>query len=809
MNTIYKLILINAFILFSQYTYAQNSNAWGTIIDEHKNPAEFVTVALYKATDSSLVKTALTNDKGQFTFNLNKAGDYFFKASNMGYKVFKSKTLKFDGAQKIDFGIAQLIAISQTLKEVSVISTKPLIERKMDRLVMNVSNSTTATGSSALELLQKAPGVSVDQNDNISMLGKQGVMIQIDGKQTYMSNADVSNLLKNMQSNEIESIELISNPSSKYDASGNSGIINIKTKKGKGGGTNGSINAGFGYGKNYRALGGINLNHRAKNFNVFGNYNYSRSIREQTLNIDRIVTGNKDTYFSQLGVTEKTNNSNNFKFGFDYFINKNNTIGFLLNGYANTGKEDFNNHTLIGPSFSQKDSSIVSQNLIKNTYTNLSYNLNYKSVLDTAGQEISADLDYGRYNGEDIANYDNNYLNANGTAIRPLVLTRNITPAIIDIKAIKIDYSLPLKNKAKLEAGLKSSWVKTDNNLNAEEFVNSNWVTDNKRSNQFIYEENVNAAYVNFNKQFKTTSVQLGLRAEQTNSNGNSVTLGKEIKRDYLNFFPSVFINQTLNKNNDLNLSYSRRIDRPSYDDLNPFLYYLDQYTYNQGNPFLNPQYTHNFEATYLLKKKYSLTLNYSKTSDVITQVLLPNNETKAFYQTNENIATQNTLAAVVDVPVSITKWWTSNNNFNVFYINFKADNIGGQSLNNKSTSYQIKSMHNFKIANGLNAELNFNYQAPLIYGVFKMTENYALDAGISKSFINKKANLKLAVTDIFNTQSNRLSSALPGLQYWLFQQRDTRTVRLNFSYRFGNNEIKPARRRNTGLEAEQGRMKN
>ncbi|MCZ4243406.1 TonB-dependent receptor domain-containing protein [Pedobacter punctiformis] len=814
MNTFYKLLLTAISVFTANSLYAQTSskpNISGVILDENKKPADYVTVVLFKATDSSVVKTAFTDQAGNFNFLVSAKGDYFYKASMMGYKTLRSKTFKLENAdQKIDFGSAQLSSASQNLKEVTVAFTKPLIERKSDKLVMNVENSSIATGSTALELLQKAPGVSVDQNDNISMQGKQGVLIMLDGKQTYMSSADVANLLRNMQSSQIESIELITNPSSKYDAAGNSGIINIKTKKSKSAGTNGSLNLGAGQGKNFRGNAGIDLNHRDKKFNLYGNYNYFYNKNSRNIYIDRIsngVNGNPDTYFSQGGGNIRHNNSNGYKVGLDIFLNKNNTLGFLVNGYSNTSNQDENNKTLIGPSFSKLDSFTISNSFTKNSYKNIAYNINYKSVLDTAGQEITFDGDYSSYKGNSNIDYINDYFFANGTPIRPTVLTRNATPTNIKIKAFKIDYTLPISKTVKFETGIKSSWVTTDNNFAAEQFVNNIWQNDVHKSNQFIYDENVNAAYANLNKQFKSTSIQLGLRAEQTNSKGNSITENKIVKRDYLDFFPSVFINQALSKNNDLGISYSRRIDRPSYDDLNPFIYFLDQYTYQKGNPFLNPQYTHNFELNYTFMKKYIAALSYSRTSDLISQVLLPDG--KALFQTNENLAKQEVWGLNINAPVKIFKWWETNNNLNIFNLKYDSPNLAGRALSTNKTSFQFKTQHTFTIAKGFTGELSGNYESPIDGGTIAIKERYGVDMGLSKSFMEKKMNLKFSLSDVFKTQKMRANSTLTGLEYTIRQDYDSRVARISFTYRFGQNEIKPARRRSTGLESEQGRIKN
>jgi len=330
-----------------------------------------------------------------------------------------------------------------------------------------------------------------------------------------------------------------------------------------------------------------------------------------------------------------------------------------------------------------------------------------------------------------------------------------------------------------------------------------------RRSNQFIYDENVNAAYTNINKQFKNTSVQVGLRVEQTNSTGNLITTNDVVKRSYLDFFPTFFVQQTLSKNNQVGFSYSRRIDRPSYDALNPFVYYLDQYTYNKGNPFLKPQYTNNFELSYTLMQKYLLSVNYSHVNDVITQVLLPDEKQKALYQTNANLATNISYGANVNVPVKLAKWWDMNNNLNVFHLSFESPNLEGKALKTGKTSMQFKMQNTFVIVKGFTAELIGSYESPLDYGTLSIGSRYFMDMGLSKSLFNKKASLKLAMSDVFNTNDQNITSAYPGLKYELYQKNDTQMGRVSFTYRFGKNEIKPARRRSTGTEDEQGRIKN
>ena len=808
------LFILSGLVFLSSSLNAQTkivgSRISGTVLDEEKKALDFATISLLSASDSALLRTAVSGLDGKYFFENLPAGTYRVNITMVGFAKTRSKDFTISESKpSADLGEMVVPRDNKMLGEVRVVAIKPFIERKIDRLVVNVEGSSVSTGSTALEVLQKAPGVTLDQNDNIAMQGKQGVLVMLDGKQTYMSNADVANMLRNMPSTQIETIELITNPSAKYDAAGNSGIINIKTKKSNSVGTNGTLTAGAGMGDHYRANGGLSLNHRNKNINVFGNYNYSTREQGQNMIIDRIVASQPaTTYFGQTGSFVRDNDNNNFKAGLDIFLNKKNTLGFLVNGYLNSGSEIYNNTTLIGRSFSQTDSSVIAVNDGNSRYSNMAYNANYKTTLDTSGKELSVDLDYSRYSGNERTLYDNRFHNTNGTVKAPSFIQNN-TPSIINIKAVKLDYSMPFSKTVKMEAGLKSSWVKTDNDFQFERLVSNAWQNDPGRSNQFVYDENVNAAYVNLNKQYKSTSVQLGLRAEQTNSNGNSITTAKEVNRSYIDVFPSVFINQAVSKNHDLGLSYSRRIDRPSYDALNPFMFFLDQYTYNQGNPFLNPQYTNNFELSYNYKKTYSLTFNYSLTKDVITQVLLPDTAKKALFQTNENLDKQINYSVNVNAPVSLSKWWSTSNNASVFYLGFRSPDLRGQDLSSGRVALQFNSQHKFVISPSITAELSGDYTSPIEYGTLKISSQYAIDLGLSKSFMKKKANVKIALSDVFDTRKQTISSAYTGLDYNLVQKNETRIGRLSFTYRFGKSEIKPERRRSTGLEDEQRRIKN
>lgn len=806
---LFALITFHIIGLNTKKSFAkENVSISGKVKDAQQKTLDFVTISLLSSKDSSIIKTAITDLSGSFVFNLVKSGAYLLRAQQFGYKEVIVHCL----VKETNIILPDIILYpeSKNLAEVVVSAKKPLIERKADKMVMNVESSTLAVGSNALEVLQRAPGVTVDQNDQIALQGKQGVNIMLDGKMTFMSNADVVTLLKSMQSSEIETIELITNPSSKYDASGNAGIINIKRKKGKGLGTNGNFNGNVSKGINYRNNVGFSVNHRSKRSNVFGNYNYSKFNNDQVLGIDRISSlNNADLYFSQISNNFDANNNHNFKAGADFFINSKNTIGLMLNGNFSNGISHNVSNTLVGNSFSNSDSIVFVDGNSKKNYKNLSYNANYKLTIDSLGQEISADADYSNFISNESSYYDNFYLNTDRSTLRSPWFINNQSPSNIDIKAIKADYSKPLSKTFKIDAGLKSSWVKTDNDLKFTQLNNKQWENLANRSNHFIYTENINAAYLNVNKEFSFVNIQFGLRTEHTHSKGNLITNKQVVERDYVNLFPNVSFSKALGKNNDVTLSYSRRINRPNYDALNPFIFYLDQYTYSKGNPFLNPEFANNIELGYTFKKMYNLTLNYTITNNPITQILLPDNSNKSLFQTTSNLNKQINYGANFNAPITIAKWWTSSNNFGAYYMGFRADDLQGQNLNTGKIFYQINSQHNFTINKTVNAEFSGDYTSSLIYGTIKIKPVYMFNTGISKNFKQNKYNLKLTLTDIFNTNRQKISSAYTGLEYKLNQKNETQFFRLSFTYKFGSNEVKPERNRNTGLENEQRRLKN
>jgi iron complex outermembrane receptor protein len=807
-STSTKIILL-PILLFGLITtaFAQTAKVTGTVIDDHQTPVSFATISLLRAKDSSLVKGTLGTDGGTFVLERVAAGAYIVKATAVGYGKGVSQPFTIAaGADAFAVPTITMPSAAQALKTVSVQASRPLIEHQADRTVMNVENSVLAAGNSAMEILQRAPGVSVDKDDNISLKGKQGVTVMINDKLTYLTSAQLATLLRSTDGTTIKSIEVITNPSAKYDASGNSGIINIKLKKNKDAGTNGSLTAGVGYGFKGKDNESLNINHKQGNLNVFATLSHNDNTNQQSIQIKRIITAPAipTAYFNQYTDLRSTKHNNSYRFGADYDLSPKNTIGFVVNGYSNTENDRIDNPTFIGRSFDRADSSLHTVSTNKQTYKDFAANVNDVWKIDTAGQQINADLDYSRFRNDANAQYMTNFFLPDGSVQHPPAFLGNQTPSVITIRTAKVDYAKPFSKTLKFESGLKFSDVQSDNDLMQTRSATAAYLS----TNHFVYDEKVDAGYVNLNKSFKNTSVQLGLRAEYTSSNavGDSSNVVQTINRHYLNFFPSVFIHRDLGKKNEIGFSYSRRIDRPQYDNLNPFVFNLDPYTYIKGNPYLRPQYTNNFEFSYTYNKQLNVTLGYSRTTDVITEVPGTDPATKISFITNENLQVQNSYNLNVNTPYTVTKWWEGDVNITGFYLGFKSNGLQGANLDRGQLAYQGRTTQTFSFS-GFKTELTANYQSPLTYSLYYVKAQYSADAGVSRSFSNKKLNVKLSMSDLFNTLRNDVTSNYQNNNLDIRQKRESRITRLTLTYNFGSNKIS-SRKHQTGADEEKNRVK-
>jgi hypothetical protein len=844
-----KLIIL--FLFLASTTFAQTKGkVLGSLLDEKSKPLPFANVLLHKAKDSTLARAIFSDELGKFVFEQIADNQYFISASMVGYQRYQSPRFIISAENPtVELEKIQLNLASKSLGEVTVSAKKPFIEQKLDKLVVNVENSIVATGNTVLEVLQKSPGVTVDNNDNISIKGKKGVQIYMDGKPTYLNQNDLANLLKNMTSEQIEKIEIITNPSSRYDAAGNSGIINIVTKKDKNLGTNGSVSGGMAMSlmpfdfqtglqksSNYQEIEtaetgfipklntNLNLNNRNKKVNIYGNLNFSD--RESFQNNSYFRTIDEQT-IEQYSLEQTFSKNFGYKAGIDYYISKKTTWGFMVNG--NLGEYGQRKPSTNNSYFKDVNGNV---NLIPRTTSNGTnswksgiFNTNLKHTFDSTGRELNIDFDFSVYNNLNRElGMTTRFFTPEGIEFgNPLYVTSNI-PNKYNIAAAKIDYTIPLiKSKSKLELGAKSSFVKSDNDI----MFFKNEKVDIGRTNHFIYTENINAIYANFSKEINEKfSIQTGLRAEHWKAKGNSLTLNEVRTREKLQLFPTFFLSQKLNKNNSLNYSYSRRIDRPDYESLNPFIYFLDPYTFQIGNEYLRPQFANTFELTHTFKDAVVTTLGYSFTTDMMLEVIKNAKDDPIFleritkyslekevdankitFATKENLKRFSNYSLNISFPVPVTKSWMMNNNITTFYNQYEGV-LFDQMLSVGAFAYNLFSSQSITLKKGFTAEVSGWYNSRNVMGQFMGKPQGAVNLGIQKSMWQKRGILKLSVNDVFLTSYWNGDANFGGVNISVKNRWDARQVRLNFSYKFGNQQVKAARRRSTATESEQSRVK-
>lgn len=682
---------------------------------------------------------------------------------------------------------------SQELKEVKVVAKKRMFEQKIDRMVVNVDASISNAGTTALEVLEKTPGVQVDKDGNISLKGKQGVTVMLDGRPTYLSGEELANLLRGMESSQLDQIEVMTNPPARYDAAGNSGVINIKTKKNKNQGLNGSVTLGVTQGKYFRTNESLSLNYRAKKVNLFANYSFSRGDGFNQLEIFRRYTENdgKDTraIFEQVAFMRNNRTNNNLKLGMDYYLSKKTTLGIVFSGFANPERNrGFNTSYLKSPT-SVTDSIVLSTSNMREVWKNGGINLNLRHSYDTTGRELTADVDIIAYdisNAQDITN----------TSFTPDMVKKSgdrllgDLPMNINIYSAKMDYVHPLKNNMRIEAGWKSSYVITDSKAKYFNMSNDNESSpDYGKTNFFRYRENINAAYINFNKKLsKKLDMQTGLRFENTNywglQHGNPTRTDSSFTNTYNSLFPTVYLGYAADKNNQFGLSLGRRIDRPRYEDLNPFMYFIDRYTYGRGNPYLRPQYTNNVEVSHTFKGFLTTTLNYSHTKNLIAETFDQEGE-YATIQSNGNYGKRNNMGIAVSAQVPVAKWFSSNIYTNYSY-NKLEGKLYGEDVNIEAGTFLASVNNQFTFTKGWSGELSGWFRTKGIEGQIITYPMGAMTAGVAKQVMKGKGTLKFTVRDILYTQPPRGDINFKTTEAKFRASWDSRQANLTFTYRFG-----------------------
>ena len=795
-----KLVVASLAILFALFTgqvMAQNPVGilTGKVSDAKGEAIPFATILLVKSQDSSMVKGALTDMEGNFSVEKISKGNYLVSIRMMGYENYYTPVIEITNEIPVVLPPIQLKDASTKLAEVTVTAQKPMIEVKNGTVVMNVATSSILTNGTTFDALSKAPGVSTNQDGKISIKGKQNVIILIDGKQTYLTGEDLTRLLQSTQAANIERIEIIENPSAKYDAAGNAGMINIIMKRAANEGLNGTITLGSGYGTAPKANTGLTLNYKKNKVSLFATYDYTWAETAGTIRLYRKapVTPTEFTLFNQFSRRNSSTKASNFRIGGEYYVGKKTTIGFLMTGnIGESGRKVIGESNLSGYTTTPYTQAIT-EGMTNFDWKNGSANINFKHTF--AKGELTADADYSSWTRTGKQNLPTHFYKNNEEVINSFIQNGVATTTDMKIKALKIDYSLPLENGLKLDMGVKTSSVTTSNILDATTKQGTVWVPDASRSNTFMYDENINAAYFNMGKKLgKKWNLQGGLRLEHTVLEGYSATLNQRNSQNYVALFPSATITYTPTDTHAFSFLYSRRIDRPTYANLNPFAIYIDQYTYNLGNPFLNAQFTNSLGITYGYANSLFVTANYTHTDGNMIEVLGIDSK-QASYQTIANLSIAENYSINVSSPITLTNWWGLNLNVTGYY----ARNAATQALILERFVYlanittTISLPHNFKF------EATGFYESPTLYSTFEVSPQYRTDIGITKSLLNNQLRLKASLTDVFNTYQFKAHVQQPYVD--LVNKWETQVFRLNISYLFGNKDVKATRKRSTASD--------
>lgn len=773
----------------------------GTVKDSLGQPLPFCNVMMVRAADSTVVTGTTCGEDGTFQVEKKENGSFRLMVLYTGYEKTYTELFSLSDAQpSFSVGAVVLHNDKNTLNEVAIVAQKPFMEQKLDRTVFNIENSVLATGNSALDVLRKLPGVNVDNNDNISVRGKQGVQFMIDGRRSYMSGQDMANYLRGIDASQIEKIEVITNPSAKYEASGNA-IINIVMKRNKNLGYNQQLNATYDQGFYGGGNVGTNLNYKTEKWNFFGAANVGQWKFYE--DYKRTVVYNADSAFRTTSIGDGRRQFGGMwnweQAGVDYSPGKRHTIGFVAERsggeravYRRFDVNSFNSGMAL-------DSNLYTTGTEKNTNQYYSAGMNYKFDIDSTGKELTADFNYAGFTTNALRENVSNYRNAILQPMRDPFTQVSDVDLSVAIATGQVDYVHPLKkNNARLEGGVRGSHVVTASDARYFKTENGVLVNDAGQTNKFTYTENISAGYVNFSRTInKKLDAQIGLRAEETMVKGEGENDTLLFDRQYLRLFPSAFLNWKVDSLNGINISYSRRIDRPDYGELNPFVFYTDPYTTNSGNPNLQPQMNHKVEIAHIFKGTYRTSLSYMRMTSVFMGIVSVNESTNVVNTRLENFATYEVVTLEFSAQHSFTNWYTLSGTI----LGFRDHYYGPVNNVDYGVVYYtglIFLQNRISLKNDWGLEANLFARSLNMDGIWREQPISGLDIGARKRFANGRGSVSLNISDVF--QKSYLNSAADygNVNFTNTGKMDSRRVRLSVSWKLGRSEYEREQRRNS-----------
>jgi len=767
------------------------NNAFGpatilaSFVDSKTNkPIEYVTVSLIKTTDSAIVNGTTTTKKGEIKLENIAFGTYKLKATFIGYKALTTPAFYITPKELInDLGIYKLDPNTKNLKTIEVLGERNDFNNQLDKKTYTVGKNITNIGGSATDILQNIPSVNVDIDGKVSLRGSENVTVLIDGKPSTLTGANRQAILQQLPANAISEVEIITNPSAKYDADGMAGIINIKTKKDKLKGFNANTQVTTGTNDKYSF--NIGLNNRTTKYNLFGNYSFRHERRDNF--------GNSEQFnrFDTIKYSFKSNNDgynlNDFhtgRAGIEYYLNNHNTVGLSTGISSNISSKTeafyYNYFDSVG-SFTQYFNR---NNFSTDNNLTLDASLDYKRTTPKNKSELSAS-----------ATVSSNIKNANEaykTNFDIVASQRNTNSSNFTNLIAQVDYIYPLKN-GKFETGAKNTNRVIDNNQQGfrYNFGNSEYWQDSLISNHFIYNENITAAYAIYTGKKQKFDYQLGLRSELTNIDGNSKTTSITFNNNYFNFFPSGFVKYALSKTQDLQIGYSRRVNRPGFESLNPFIDFSDSLNLRQGNPKIKPEYIHSLELNYLTqinKLNLSATLYYRYTDNMIARYRSVNPATGQSLMTYFNFNSSENTGVEAIIRYSFVKLGNIMLSGN-WYRNVINGNNVLSDLQSDITTWNVRFTYNLPLPKAFYLQANGMYMAPMKYGQSTISGMNGADIGLRKDFMKSKMQLALNLSDVFNIRQFNMVIEGSNFNSEAMRKRESRILTFSLTYRFGSNE--------------------
>nr|WP_294783572.1 TonB-dependent receptor [uncultured Flavobacterium sp.] len=670
------------------------------------------------------------------------------------------------------------------LDEIVITKKKVLYTQKSDRLVFNVENSIVSEGGTALDVLSRAPGVVVSQDGDLSIRGQQGVAVMINGKLTQLSQKELANYLKATTTSNIKQIEVITNPPSKYDAAGKAGIINIILKKPNAAGLKGTVFSSYGRGRKNRTNSGFNLNYNKDKWGVFGNYSYTFRGEEerkefnqtQYTDLTRQEIASKN---HQTSITDEPLTSNNFKIGTQYEVSPKTNLEVYVDAKIGRYQNMADGTNTVFNISNQRIFDALTYNDSKEKWFDYTYAFSGVHKFNTEGKNVSFDFEY-----ETSKFRSNQFQSANNTANATTVEDRRgFIPSQLKVFTGKVDFVNPFKEKQFIEWGFKANIKNNDNPSVYEYFENDQWLIDANSTNHFEYNEQIYAAYVNYKYQLEKLNIQAGLRTEYTALNIDQKTLNEEHKDDYLKWFPSLSLKYEFTSNHSAHASYSKRINRPSQFDLNPFRFYDDSFNYSQGNPNLIPEITNAMEIGYAWKSNFMASVYFNSTKDVFTEVYNYNPDTNTTITTQINVDKSYNYGVNITNTSEFYKWWSVNTLLNVFENKFMGNVVNSSTIDPIMT-LNLSIQNSFTISDTWKAEGNAQFQSKSNLGVYQRDAFFDLSIGISRQVLAKKGNIKLNFTDVFNTNNFYIKSVVAQTSIDKRYDLDNRIATIAFTYR-------------------------